>query len=162
MQKIILSFLVSFFVVAIVAAQPPQRSIGPRGKGPRPTKENVEALKVAFMTKHLNLNVDEAQKFWPAYNACFEELKKARQEKNEDILAFEEAALNIRKKYKNDFKKALGSDERVNKAMGADRAFMSMIKDELQNRKVGKPGSKKKGNGAPPPPPPPGQEEPTI
>ena len=89
MKKIILSFLVSFFVVTIVAAQPPQRSIGPRGKGPRPTKENVEALKVAFMTKHLNLNVDEAQKFWPAYNACFEELKKARQEKNEDILAFE-------------------------------------------------------------------------
>jgi hypothetical protein len=162
MKKIILSFLLSFFVVAIVAAQPPQRSMGPRGKGPRPTKENVEALKVAFMTKHLNLNVDEAQKFWPAYNACFEELKKARQEKNEDILAFEEAALNIRKKYKNDFKKALGSDERVNKAMGADRAFMSMIKDELQNRKGGKPGSKKKGNGAPPPPPPPGQEEPTI
>ena len=66
--------------------------------------------------------------------------------------------LNIRKKYKNDFKKALGSDERVNKAMGADRAFMSMIKDELQNRKGGKPGSKKKGNGSPPPPPPPGQE----
>ena len=110
MKKIILSFLVSFFVVAVTMAQPPERPMGPRGKGPRPSKENIEALKVAFMTKHLNLTIDEAQKFWPAYNACFEELKKARQEKKEDILAFEEAALNIRKKYKNDFKKALGSD----------------------------------------------------
>ncbi len=159
MKKIILSFLVSFFVVAVTMAQPPERPMGPRGKGPRPSKENIEALKVAFMTKHLNLTIDEAQKFWPAYNACFEELKKARQEKKEDILAFEEAALNIRKKYKNDFKKALGSDERVNKAMGADRAFMGMLREELENRKGGKPGSKKKGNGAPPPPP---GQEPTI
>ena len=166
MKKIILSFLVSFFVVAVTMAQPPERPMGPRGKGPRPSKENVEALKVAFITKHLNLNAEEAQKFWPAYNACFEELKKARQEKKDDVLAFEEAALNIRKKYKNDFKKALGSDERVNKAMGADRAFMSMIKDELQHRrgeqgpqnnnKGGKKGGKNKKGGTPPPPP--GQE----
>jgi len=165
MKKIVLSFLFSFFVVAITLAQPPERPMGPRGKGPRPSKENVEALKVAFITKHLNLNAEEAQKFWPAYNACFEELKKARQEKKDDVLAFEEAALNIRKKYKNDFKKALGSDERVNKAMGADRAFMSRIKDELQHRrgeqgpqnnKGGKKGGKNKKGGTPPPPP--GQE----
>ncbi len=168
MKKIVLSFLFSFFVVAITLAQPPERPMGPRGKGPRPSKENVEALKVAFITKHLNLNVEEAQKFWPAYNACFEELKKARQEKKDDVLAFEEAALNIRKKYKNDFKKALGSDDRVNKAMGADRAFMSMIKDELQHRrgdqgpqnnnKGGKKGGKNKKGGTPPP----SGQEPTI
>jgi len=168
MKKIVLSFLFSFFVVAITLAQPPERPMGPRGKGPRPSKENVEALKVAFITKHLNLNAEEAQKFWPAYNACFEELKKARQEKKDDVLAFEEAALNIRKKYKNDFKKALGSDDRVNKAMGADRAFMSMIKDELQHRrgeqgpqnnKGGKKGGKNKKGGTPPPPP---VQEPAI
>jgi hypothetical protein len=155
MKKIIFSFLLSMFVVAIASAQPQERPMGPRGKGPRPSRENVEALKVAFITKHLNLNADEAQKFWPAYNACIEELKKARKEKNEDVLAFEEAALNIRKKYRTDFKKALGSDERVNKALAADRAFMAMIKEELQNRK----GMHKKGS-KPPPPPPPGQEEP--
>ena len=162
MKKIVLSFLFSFFVVAITLAQPPERPMGPRGKGPRPSKENVEALKVAFITKNLNLNAEEAQKFWPAYNACFEELKKARQEKKDDVLAFEEAALNIRKKYKNDFKKALGSDDRVNKAMGADRAFMSMIKDELQHRRGeqgpqnNNKGGKNKKGGTPPPPP--GQE----
>ena len=158
MKKIIFGFLLSMFVVAISSAQPQERTKVPRGKGAKPSKENVEALKVAFITKHLNLNVDEAQKFWPAYNACIEELKKARQEKKDDVLAFEEAALSIRKKYKNDFKKVLGSEERANKALTADRAFMGMIKEELQNRKGGKPGSKKKGNGASPPPPPPGQE----
>ena len=57
----------------------------------------------------------------------------------------------------------MGSDERVNKAMGADRAFMSMIKDELQNRRGenGGPRGKNKKGGTPPPPPP-GQEEPAI
>ena len=172
MKKIILSLLLSFFVVAITMAQPPEKSMGPRGKGPRPNKENIEALKVAFITKHLNLNAEEAQKFWPAYNACFEELKKVRQDKKEDVLAFEEAALNIKKKYKNDFKKALGSDERVNKALTADRAFMEMIREELQNRRGvqgsdndkqgGKKGGKNKRGGTPPPPPPPGQEDPAV
>ena len=172
MKKIILSFLLSFLVVGITMAQPPERPAGPRGKGPRPSKENVEALKVAFMTRHLNLTIEEAQKFWPAYNACFEELKKARQEKKEDVLAFEEASLNIKKKYRNDFKKALGSDERVNKALTADRAFMEMIKRELQNRREGqgprdgkegmKKGGKNRKGGSPPPPPPPAREEPTI
>ena len=171
MKKIILSFLLSFLVVGITMAQPPERPAGPRGKGPRPSKENVEALKVAFMTRHLNLTIEEAQKFWPAYNACFEELKKARQEKKEDVLAFEEASLKIKKKYRNDFKKALGSDERVNKALTADRAFMEMIKRELQNRREGqgprdgKEGMKKGGKnrkGGTPPPPPPTREEPTI
>jgi hypothetical protein len=170
MKKIILSFLLSFLVVGITMAQPPERPAGPRGKGPRPSKENVEALKVAFMTRHLNLTIEEAQKFWPAYNACFEELKKARQEKKEDVLAFEEASLNIKKKYRNDFKKALGSDERVNKALTADRAFMEMIKRELQNRREGqgprdgkegmKKGGKNRKGGTPPPPP--AREEPPI
>jgi hypothetical protein len=153
-------------------AQPPERPAGPRGKGPKPSKENVEALKVAFITRHLNLTIEEAQKFWPAYNAYFEDLKKVRKDNKEDVLAFEEAALNIKKKYKNDFKKALGSDERVNKALTADRAFMEMIKRELQNRREGqgprdgKEGMKKGGKnrkvGTPPPPPPPAREEPTI
>jgi len=31
-------------------------------------KEKMEAEKVAFITKKLDLSVDEAQKFWPVYN----------------------------------------------------------------------------------------------
>ena len=88
MKKIIFSILLSMFVVAISSAQPQERPMGPRGKGSKPSKENVEALKVAFITKHLNLNADEAQKIWPAYNACIEELKKARQEKKRGCVGF--------------------------------------------------------------------------
>jgi hypothetical protein len=41
----------------------------PGGNTPTPTgAERVQALKVAFITKALNLTPDEAQKFWPVYN----------------------------------------------------------------------------------------------
>ncbi|MGG5487208.1 sensor of ECF-type sigma factor [Gaetbulibacter sp. PBL-D1] len=42
-------------------------------------KERINALKIAFITEHLNLTESEAQKFWPIYNAYEEkddQLKK--------------------------------------------------------------------------------------
>jgi hypothetical protein len=35
----------------------------------REKKEQVKALKVAFLTSELSLSADEAEKFWPVYNA---------------------------------------------------------------------------------------------
>lgn len=32
-------------------------------------KEKIKALKIAFITKQLELTADEAQKFWPIYNS---------------------------------------------------------------------------------------------
>ncbi|MBR9756546.1 MAG: sensor of ECF-type sigma factor [Algicola sp.] len=32
-------------------------------------KEKIEALKIAFITEHVNLTKQEAQNFWPIYNA---------------------------------------------------------------------------------------------
>ena len=90
-------------------------------------------------------------------------------DKTEDKPLVEFVKDYIKKKYKNDFKKALGSDERVNKALTADRAFMVMIRDELQNRREGqgpnndKQGGKKGGkNRRGSTPPPPAREEPTV
>ena len=46
----------------------------PRGGGMR--ADRIEAVKIAFMTKYINLSADEAQKFWPTYNAYNNEIKK--------------------------------------------------------------------------------------
>lgn len=67
--------------------------------------KNIEVLKVAYFTKHLSLSTEEAEKFWPLYNSYTSEVRKLRGDHKEDILAFEEAVLNIRKKYKGDLKK---------------------------------------------------------
>jgi len=106
-----------------------------QGDGPKPGR-NIQALKIAFVTKQLALSTDEAQKFWPVYYNYVDELKKARKERKDDndVLSFEEGVLNIRKKYRADFKKVLGTDERVNKVLTVDRDFNNVLKKELQKR----------------------------
>ena len=99
-----------------------------------PAGSNIHALKIGFVTRRLALTSDEAQKFWPVYNDYVKELRKARIEEKDDVLLFEERALNIRKKYKGEFKKILTSEERLNKALTVDRDFNNVLKKELQRR----------------------------
>ena len=104
-------------------------------QSPQPNKpSSIQALKVAFITKDLYLTTEEAQKFWPIYNAYIEELKKVKNDTKNDVLANEEKSLTVKKKYYNEFKKVLASDERANKVFLADRDFANFIKKELQER----------------------------
>ncbi|NCT92802.1 MAG: hypothetical protein GXC72_00125 [Chitinophagaceae bacterium] len=103
-------------------------------QGQPKTGGNVQTLKIAYITKQLSLTTEEAQKFWPVYFNYFDEIKQARVNQKTDVLAFEEAVLNIRKKYRDEFKKILGSNERAGKVLTADREFNNMVKKELQNR----------------------------
>jgi hypothetical protein len=96
--------------------------------------DRIEALKVAFMTKELNLSATEAQQFWPVYNTYFQELKQARLDYPNDVIAYEEKVVSIRKKYREDFKKILGTDERVNQVFMSERNFREMLRKEIQNR----------------------------
>lgn len=126
MKKTIL-FLITVFALFSAMAQEPQRKM----MGDR---KNIEVLKVAYFTKHLSLTTEEAEKFWPLYNSYTGDIRKARGDNKDDILAFEEAVLNIRKRYKTDLKKILVTDERVNKALMAEREFMNVVRKELQQR----------------------------
>ncbi|MEN9685775.1 MAG: hypothetical protein RLZZ28_1561 [Bacteroidota bacterium] len=107
---------------------------------------NIIGLKMAFITKQLELTNEESQKFWPVYYTYSAELRKSRQSKKEDILAQEEEMLNIRKKYRNEFKKILVSEERVNKALTVDRDFMNVVRKELQQRARNGKGRQKEFN----------------
>ena len=102
----------------------------------------LEAIKMAYITKQLNLSPDEAQKFWPVYNSYFEEIKKARQSNMSDELAFEEKALFIRRRYKPEFSRVLNSDERVNNVFTIERNYRDVLKKELLNRQQ-KPGNRR-------------------
>ncbi len=44
-------------------------------------KEQIKALKVAFITDELNLTSDEASKFWPIYNAFDDKQSELKYEK---------------------------------------------------------------------------------
>jgi len=94
----------------------------------------IQGLKIAYITKQLTLTSEEAQKFWPIYFTYGEDLKKSRMQNREDVLGMEEDMLNVRKKYKSDFKKILVSDERVNKLYSVERDFGNEVRKELQKR----------------------------
>jgi|688.fasta_scaffold00864_17 hypothetical protein len=140
MKKIILLVLISLGVVATNAQNRPEKKFN---------KNNIEALKVAYITRQLNLTPEEAQKFWPVHNMYFEELKKTRRENLDNELVFEEKALNVRKKYNSDFRKILMSDERVNKLFKLEKDFNNELRKELMNRRMNNPNFKKGMN--PPP-----------
>ncbi len=105
-------------------AQPPQGE----------NQNRLETIKIAYITKELNLSSEEAQKFWPAYNGYMEEIKQAGTKYQDDEVGYEEKVVEIKKKYKGNFQKVLGSDARVNKMFTADRNYRDVLTRELQNR----------------------------
>ena len=95
---------------------------------------NLQGLKIAYMTRQLNLTSDEAQKFWPVYYNYTDEMNDARKSMKDDVIGLDEKLLSLKKKYWGEFKKVLGTDERVNKGFLSEREFGNYIKNELENR----------------------------
>lgn len=54
------------------------------GKKRGERKEKIENLKIAFITKELNLTPAESEKFWPIYNSYQNELKAIRKDAKGD------------------------------------------------------------------------------
>lgn len=98
-------------------------------------KGDLEAVRVAYFTEQLQLKSDEAQKFWPIYNNYKGEVKSVYQDNKNNPSVTQEKLVELRKKYKNDFKQVLGSDERVNQMYNVDIKFRQMLKGELDKRK---------------------------
>ena len=105
-----------------VNAQPPRKG------------ERIEALKIAYITQALKLTAEEAQNFWPVYNTYTQEIKTARLNIKEDELKFQEDVLNIKKKYKADFKRVLKDDFRVNQVYKVEGDFRIELQKELKKR----------------------------
>lgn len=105
---------------------------------PGSRQDNVEILKTAYITRQLNLSQEEAQLFWPVYNNYFAEVKKARVLFQNDEIKYEEKLVEVRKKYQGDFRKILGSDERVNKLFVVEKNFYELMKNELKKRQQNK------------------------
>lgn len=98
-------------------------------------RDKIEAIQIAYLTEKLSLTSEEAQKFWPVYNNYRDDLLGVRKETRDDEVLYEEKILNVRKKYKTEFKKVLGSDERVNQVYIAEKSFRELLRKELMRRK---------------------------
>jgi hypothetical protein len=69
-------------------------------------QEKIQALYVAYITQQLALTPDEAQKFWPVHTQFTNDLKAVKSDLPE--LEKQQAILNIKKKYQDNFNRVLG------------------------------------------------------
>jgi hypothetical protein len=98
----------------------------------------LEALKIAYITKRLDLSPEEAQKFWPVYNQYSAELKQARQnatKNNSSEIELDEATLNIRKKYSVQFSQVL-SPQKVDTFFKSEKEFGRFVQKEMERRQL--------------------------
>ena len=128
MKKILT--LISFVLVTSLAVRAQDASEAGR----------LEAYKIAYLTKKLNLSPAEAQKFWPIYNRYQQEMRSARvnnRQNKANEIEMEEKMLQIRKKYNQQFSTAI-DDEKVNKLYRSEREFGLMVQKELMERRLQK------------------------
>jgi hypothetical protein len=106
---------------------------------PRPMtkeqRERLELFSIQFITKKLDLTPAEAEKFWPLYNEQKDASRNLMQTAKEDEIAFQEAMLVIRKKFKKDLMPILKTEERVNLALKVDRELLNKMRNEMMRRK---------------------------
>jgi hypothetical protein len=151
MKKILclFSFIVTVFVAQAQGRtmygqnRPPMRDRQgmemPPPPPPRPMtkqqREKLELFKIQFITKKLDLTPTEAEKFWPLYNEQKDASRNLIQTAKEDEIAFQEAMLVIRKKFKKDLMPVLKTEERVNLALKVDRELLNKMRNEMRRRK---------------------------
>jgi hypothetical protein len=100
----------------------------------------LQALKIAYITKRLDLSPEEAQKFWPIYNQYAEELKRTRQDairNSKSEIELDEAILNVRKKYSALFTQAL-SPQKIDIFFKSEKEFGQYVQEEIKNRQLKK------------------------
>ena len=139
MKKILCLF--SFIVTVFVAQAQEQPMNGQNMQPPPPRamnkeqRQRLELFSIQFITKKLNLTPAEAEKFWPVYNEQKAASRNLMQTAKEDEIAFQEAMLVIRKKFKKDLMPILKSEERVNLALKVDRDLLNRMRNEMMRRK---------------------------
>ena len=149
MKKIL--FLFSFIVTVFVAQAQEQPMNGqsrpamrnrqgmerqlPQRQMTKEQRERLELFSIQFITKKLNLTPAEAEKFWPVYNEQKAASRNLMQTAKEDEIAFQEAMLVIRKKFKKDLMPILKTEERVNLALKVDRELLNRMRNEMMRRR---------------------------
>jgi hypothetical protein len=135
-------YFLFFVVLALTISTNAQQNRQPRP--PRPPMENgqraekrekIEMYKIQFITEKLSLTKSEAEQFWPVYEAHKNAMREIMDKKLNDEILVQEEILSARKKYKNELKPVLKSEERVNEALQIDREFLQKIRGEIMRRK---------------------------
>ncbi|HNA00072.1 MAG TPA: hypothetical protein PLN49_04380 [Ferruginibacter sp.] len=99
MKKYLLAILIALGAISFGNAQ---------DGGEDQKVKDVKALYVAYVTKQLDLTPEEAQKFWPLHTQFENDLKTVNKDLPE--LQKQQAYLDVKKKYQDNFVRVLGAN----------------------------------------------------
>ena len=127
-------------------------------QGFKEKKGKVKALKIAYITEELDLTTEEAQKFWPIYNAFDDKQSELRHEKMKAILdrfepenieklsekeastlliqmeSVEESLFSLRKKFIKDLQGVI-SAKKIIKLKKAEEDFNRTLLRQMKERR---------------------------
>ena len=148
MKKNIFLVTIALMSFVLVKAQP--------GPGGGDKKEKIEAIKIGYITKQLELSADEAKVFWPVYNQFDTEIEVIRKARISELMGakinFESMSdadvaktidsefnsqqqeLNLKKKYNEEFKKVLPV-KKVARFWVAEQKFKLYLLEQLKQQK---------------------------
>jgi hypothetical protein len=117
-------------------------------------KDKVEALRIAFFTKELDLNAKEAQLFWPVYNEYQDKLEANRKQRRKDArdsfssgippddkeaeniinseIAFRQRELDLQKQYLDRIKGLIGASKTA-RLLKAEEDFKKELIKKLRD-----------------------------
>ena len=138
-----------FVAIGTVNAQPP-------GKERPNKKEKIEQLKIAFITKELELTTDEAEKFWPVYNEMSEKIQEKKKEerklqkelkdnfetlseediksKSQSILSNELQQTEVKMEYHDKIADVIGY-KKATKLLSLEQRFKRELLEQMKGRK---------------------------
>lgn len=127
MKKFLL--MVTVLLSSFFAAYAQENQDGDQTKA----QERIKALYVAYITQELNLTADEAQKFWPLHAQFETEIKGVKQDLPE--LEKQQAILNIKKKYQDNFNRILGP-KRCERFFKMDGEFKRKLLERIRKQNM--------------------------
>ncbi len=133
MKKVLL--MVTVLLSSFFAAYAQENQDGDQTKA----QERIKALYVAYITQELNLTADEAQKFWPLHAQFETEIKGVKQDLPE--LEKQQAILNIKKKYQDNFNRILGP-KRCEHFFKMDGEFKRKLLERIRKQRLQQQGPK--------------------
>ena len=105
-------------------------------QGFKEKREKVKALKVAYITEQLELTTEEAQKFWPIYNAFDENQAELRHEKMRSILDRFKPG-NVEKLSEKDASNSLAQMEKIEEDLfNLKKKFIKDLQGVISAKKI--------------------------
>ena len=121
---LILTFLLGSFSMAFAQENQSSEDLAKQNR--------IKALYVAYVSKQLEFTPEEAQKFWPVHTQFENDLVGVKKELPE--LDKQQARLDIKKRYQDNFNKIIGTN-RCERFFRMDGEFKRKLMDRVQRQR---------------------------